>query len=70
MIPREPTRTSGVEGFSCNIFSGTATVTKAVGTFSGLGDGSYIGPHDIWKPKQYQCYQGSLGEQCLLQYDD
>ncbi len=32
-----------VEGFSCNIFSGTGTVTKAVGTFSGLGDGSYIG---------------------------
>ena len=32
-----------VEGFACNVFSGTATVSKAVGTFSGLGDGSYIG---------------------------
>jgi hypothetical protein len=32
-----------MEGFSCNLYSGTGTVSNAVGTFSGLGDGAYVG---------------------------
>lgn len=32
-----------VEGFEANLFAGTATAAKAIGYFTGLGDGSYIG---------------------------
>ncbi|MGH9970178.1 MAG: hypothetical protein ACREBG_20615, partial [Pyrinomonadaceae bacterium] len=32
-----------MEGFFCDLFSTTATMQKAVGYFSGLGDGAYVG---------------------------
>jgi hypothetical protein len=31
-----------MEGFACDIFSGTATMAKSVGYFSGMSDGSHI----------------------------